>query len=293
MTFWAWAASIVIHIVVLGVFAIVRFSQVQVAGRQYVAPTTKVSQIKKFIEAEPVIPRPKIKKSAAGYISGGKENVLPAKQTLDIPKPVLLNSENFSRSPVPDSVLPKVGDSVLPQKVEFFGSFTEERKICYVVDCSGSMGGVFSRVKRKLTESIDSLQPDQYFYMLFFGGDKLFEYGDGRLTRATPQAKSAAGEFIKSIQPAGATNTMEAMERAIQVRDGGNKSPSIIYFLTDGFELTSDDGYRFIQKILNIRKSFAPAVKINTIGFWPQDGDRRILEKIAEQTGGEFVYISD
>jgi hypothetical protein len=295
VTFWAWAVSIVIHTVVLGIFAIIRLSQVQVADKQRVTPTAGVSQVRKVIEAEPVIPKPKIKKYVADYTVGAAAKLSSAKRTFDIPRPILRSYDDGSKSPISASkaVVPLSNSAVVEPKVEFFGSFTDERKIYYVVDCSGSMGGVFGRVQRKLAESIDSLEPDQYFYILFFGGDRLFEYGDGRLTRATPQAKSAARGFIESVQPAGATNTMEAMERAIQVRDSKNGGPSIIYFLTDGFELISDDGYRFIQKILNVRKSFAPGVKINTIGFWPQESDRRILEKIAKQTGGEFVYISD
>ena len=182
---------------------------------------------------------------------------------------------------------------ILPKGVEFFGSWTDQRKVCYLVDCSGSMQGIFGRVRKKLKESIGNLQPDQYFYIIFFGSEKLFEFGNGRLLRATREAKSAACEFIDSARPAGRTNALVAMERAVKVRDESGHSPAVIYFLTDGFELTTKDVPRFSQKIVNLLKRFAPATKINTIGFWPQSQDRRMLETIARQSGGEFILVTD
>ena len=193
----------------------------------------------------------------------------------------------------PKVIMPLSTSTTVSPKVEFFGSVTEGRKICYVVDCSGSMRGAFGRVQKELIESIDSLEADRYFYVIFFASDKLFEYGDGKLIRATPQAKSAVREFIKSVQPLGSTNAMAALERAMQIRDGKGAAPAIIYFLTDGFELTNENAYSFADKVLNVRKSFAPATKINTIGFWVQRADGRILERIAKQSGGECVLVND
>ena len=83
------------------------------------------------------------------------------------------------------------------------------------------------------------------------------------------------------------------MKRATRIRDDSGFSPSIIYFLTDGFELTTEDVQQFSQKIANLWKRFAPMTRINTIGFWPQSDDRKMLETIAKQSGGEFVLVTD
>jgi len=181
----------------------------------------------------------------------------------------------------------------VPKGVEFFGSWTDQRKVCYLVDCSGSMQGMFGRVQRKLKDSIKGLQPDQYFYIIFFGGDRLFEFGDGELLRARRQAKSAAYDFIDSVRPAGQTNAIAALERAVQIRDSRGAGPSVVYFLTDGFELTTEDEQRFSQKISNLLKRFAPRPRINTIGFWSAGSDRKMLETMAKQSGGEFVFVED
>lgn len=112
------------------------------------------------------------------------------------------------------------------------------------------------------------------------------------MLRAGEKAKSAAYDFIDSIQPAGLTNAPAALERAVQIRDGRGISPSVIYFLTDGFELTAKGTQIFSQKVADLLKRFAPTTRINTIGFWPQSSDRKMLEEIARQSGGDFILIS-
>jgi hypothetical protein len=292
-------ASIVVHLIVLTVFGFVQFSPCRrQAGpithlRDGPIPAAKVSRIKRLIEAAPIIPKPKITKPTIGKFTGRANSAVPRPGTegifgaakpggRDLVKPAVSQSDYFFS-----------GSNVLRPRIEFFGSFTDRRKVCFLVDCSGSMRGVFGLVQRRLKKSIGALQGDQYFYIIFFGGDKLFETGGGRLLRAGEKAKSSAYHFIDSVHPAGRTNALAALERAVQIRDGRGAAPSVIYFLTDGFELTTEDAHVFSQKAANLLKRFAPATNINTIGFWPQSDDRRMLEVIARQSGGECVLISD
>jgi hypothetical protein len=281
---------------VLGIFAVVKFSQWHEAQKQLATPTAKVSQVKRMFEAEPVSPKPKVKKTIVNCSAvASVDRQLPVGRIFDVPKAVLQNPQNISNAAknAPKGLMPLSSSMMVSPKVEFFGSITEDRKICYVVDCSGSMQGTFGRVQKELIESIEGLDADRYFYVIFFGAGRLYEYGDGRLARATADAKTAVCEFIKSVRPAGTTNAMEAMERAMQIRDGSGAAPAIIYFLTDGFELSSDSAYRFAEEVKDVRKNLAPATKINTIGFWVQGWDGRILEKIAKQSGGECTLIEN
>jgi Mg-chelatase subunit ChlD len=155
------------------------------------------------------------------------------------------------------------------------------------------MQGTFGRVKKELADSINSLLPEHYFSLIFFGAGRLFEFEDGRLVRAADKIKASAMEFIESIKPAGQTNAMQAMEAAVRVCDNGGSSPSVIYLLTDGFELTSQDQDRFAQQICNLVKTFAPQASVNTIGLWPQDEDCKLLKALASRTGGECVIITE
>jgi len=71
------------------------------------------------------------------------------------------------------------------------------------------------------------------------------------------------------------------------------QSAAVVYFLTDGFELTTEDSRRFSQRIVGLLAKFAPRTKIHTIGFWPQSDDREMLRTIARQSGGDFVLVDD
>ncbi|MHC4755334.1 MAG: hypothetical protein ACYTBP_09335, partial [Planctomycetota bacterium] len=92
--------------------------------------------------------------------------------------------------------------------------------------------------------------------------------------------------------PVGKTNALQALRRALEIRDSGNRSAGVIYFLTDGFELTSQGAQSISGRINNMLREYAPAVRINTIGFWPRKNDRIVLEQIAASSGGEVVIIT-
>lgn len=293
VTFWAWTASIAVHLIVLTALGFVGFSQTEAEVKQKPVPTAKIGQIKKLVQAAPVIPKPKVKRPTESRFTKKSDRLLPANQIFGAVKPVSKDWPNLEKPSVSTSEFSLPSTANLGEGIEFFGSFTDERKVCYVVDCSGSMQGVFGQVRKKLSESIGNLQPDQYFYIIFFGGDRLFEFGDGKLLRVTEEVKSAAYEFIDSIQPAGQTNALAAFERAVQIRDRMAQSSSVVYFLTDGFELTTEDERGFLQKVAKLLAKFAPRTRINTIGFWPQSNDREMLRTIARQSGGDFVLVDD
>lgn len=296
VAFWAWIGSIAVHLIVLTAFGFIKFSWSQTQLQEFAIPTVRVSRIKELIDASPIIPKPRIKKPDES-VSSARVNTpvvrLSAGRIFEATRPDNQNLIELSKPFVSQGVYVLPESTVLPNKIEFFGSLTDQRKVCYVVDCSGSMQGVFGRVQREIKESIEDLQADQYFYVIFFGGGRLFESGDGRLVRAGERTKSEAYEFVDSVRPAGRTNALSALERAVQIRDVSGGGPSVIYFLTDGFELTGVNAGEFAGKVAELRERFAPTTKINTIGFWPQISDRWMLEVIAEQSDGECVFIGD
>ena len=293
VTFWAWMASISVHLIVLAIFFVVKSSQPSPRIAQASVPVAKVNQIRKLIQVAPTTPKPSIKRPVRQRLQKRGSKTISANQIFDAPGQISENSVNFEEPINSESAYSLTGSEIMAGRIEFFGSWTDHRKVCYVVDCSGSMQGIFSRVQKKLKESISALQPDQYFYIIFFGNDRLLEFGEGRLVRATEEIKSAACDFVDSAQPSGQTNTLAALERAAQIRDSMGGSTSVIYFLTDGFELTAEDARTFPRKISNLLNRFAPSTKVNTIGFWAQRQDREMLKIIAKQSGGEFVSVAD
>jgi len=167
-----------------------------------------------------------------------------------------------------------------------------------VVDCSGSMTGIFEHVRNHLKDFIAKLDSDRDFRLIFFGGGKLFEFSGGSDDdgqRATPQTKQAAYRFIDSVEPGGRTNALPALERALRKTGDGREGPSVVYLLTDGLDLAGRDARLFGERLTHLvglgRES--PMARINTIGFWPEGRDIALLKDIAGRTGGQFVLVGD
>lgn len=288
LTLWALLLSVSLHLVLFSVFALVRFSTSSALASSTVPATLNLAQVKKIAESSPVIPKPKIKRS---QLTPNLSN--PAFRSFDLSVPKTKPSSQGVHMPevAAGEMLAISSGSLLPERTEFFGVSTTLRKICYVVDCSGSMHGLFGRVREQLKSSVQDLQQDQYFNIIFFRNGQLLELTDGRLMRATPKAKSTAFKFINQVQPGGTTNPLDALKRAMQLRDGTGKAPQLIYFLTDGldFEQRADGSRRFSLLVENLRETLAPETRINTIGFWAEYNDQKILQVVAKHSGGEFV----
>ena len=164
-TFWAWFTSIAVHLVILTTLGAVKFSWLETGQNQQSIPIAKISQIEKFLQTAHTIPKPKMKRPVIGQLAEKSDKLLSVEQVLGSSPP----SKEFVtfNHLVPEDTFSSPGWRILP-KVEFFGSFVSQRKVCYVVDCSGSMQGVFRQVQDKLKQSIQALAPDQYFYIIFF-----------------------------------------------------------------------------------------------------------------------------
>jgi hypothetical protein len=275
----------------------------------------EVKQPAKRFEITPVMPipaveTPDIRSSALDQIIPGK----PLSSADIIPD----DGTEFVTAKPSKSL---AGDEIVKTKpIEFFGLRGEGRTVCYLVDCSGSMKGLFSHVREQLKASVRALPQDHYFYIIFMQNNRLIEFGGGKLLRASRKAKLEAGSFIDSPQPTGPTDALWALERAMRITGPGDRPAGQIYLLTDGLDLyetgsgdnmvlsSERDGEQlnedfrggekpdsnfFIYKLLKIRARLAPDVRINTIGFWPGTNDKSVLEAIAEKTGGRFINIGN
>jgi hypothetical protein len=292
---YALIVSVFAHAAVLAVFAAVKLSQSAPLPLQSIT-TVSISQAVNLAERPSVAPKPRV--VPANPVVEGRPIVrakeiapsnLKSQGPEQIPNPSyqLTPSSDIRREP---AELPTASEAETAE-VEFFDSPARGRRICYVVDCSGSMQGLWPRVRGELIESIGRLQPDQYFCVIAFGAGSVQESGGGRMVRATERARKEAFDFIASVQPKGATNAAAAMERAIKIRDQSGVGPSLVYFLTDGFELSEQDNARFAHEVMTMLRSFSPKTQINTIGFWCSEQDGRMLEAIARQSNGQFTFV--
>ncbi len=289
ISIWAWAVSIIFHALLLAGLTLVKFTPEKLRPAITQTPAARITRIREIVHSSFVMPKPKVK-SPLAQTSQPVSDRLPLQVAAAPPEK---NAFDLGRlAAKPGSALSKLPhNKISSAESEFFGSPLGARKICFLVDCSGSMHGMFQQVAERLTSSVMSLQPDQYFYIILFGRDRLIENGNGQLIRATGRAKSEACDFIGRVRPGGRTNALAALKRAMEITDSRGRKPAVIFFLTDGFELLPDDNRLLPQKIAAMRKHLSPETKINTIGFWAQPVDCAILKEIARESGGRFSYV--
>jgi hypothetical protein len=271
--------SVIAHLLLLGAFAAVNLQPAETPDGTLGA--VSVQQIQQVIqqplitekpEVKPPVPEPEPKKAP--------RETNPVQPPVQTPPPTY---------PAPQTV------SISPrQEASFFGNKTAAQNICFVVDCSGSMYGRLGMIQRQLKNCIAALFDTQSFCVIFFmDGNTLLETGSGTLTPATLEAKSEAIALIDSVRLGGQTNAIQALQRAMQLRDRRGRAVQVVYFLTDGFDLSETSGQPFDAQIQTIRNSCAPGAVIHTIGFWASEQDQQRLRQIAEMTGGTFLHIDN
>jgi len=289
ISFWAWVSSIAVHALLLAVLALVQFSPKKHLPAVKQTPAARITRIKEIVNSPLVIPKPKVKKPHGQLLRPFPDH---SPMLMGTTPPDATASNLACLAAKPSTVLSTLPHSKISAAGnEFFGSPIGGRRVCFVVDCSGSMHGMFRQVSERLKSTIMNLRPDQYFYIILFNRDRLIENGDGQLVRATSRAKLQACSFIDNATPAGQTNALAALKRAMEIQDNRGRKPAVILFLTDGFELLPEDDSLLPEKIAAMRKRFCPETKINTIGFWAQQADCAILRAIARESGGRFSYV--
>jgi hypothetical protein len=130
------------------------------------------------------------------------------------------------------------GPSGGPGGPSFFQVATPARSVVYVIDRSGSMGpsGALRRAREELVLSLRRLPPEVLFQVLVYNDQEpQFLLSPDRLLAAQPDAIDRAVQAINEVRARGETNHFAALNRALFL------SPVVIYFVTDGQDLTAKD----------------------------------------------------
>jgi hypothetical protein len=285
--YWALIFSVAAHSVTLAVFTGVKLSG-RTEGEVSPQPVISLQMIERVIAQPTPKPKPRIEPIAEPVVQSESKQP-PLVSDPQPSKPAVVDAPSESESP---KINTPIADPQ-PDEVEFFGQKSMVRRVCYVVDCSGSMYGRMYQVKDQLKKSILDLNSRQSFSVVFFmEGQTVLTSGGGTLAPATARAKSTALELIESIRPSGSTDAGHALEVAMQLKNASGEGAEAVYFLTDGFDLDSQNSRLFAEKVNRLRNTHACDAVLHTIGFDAQPRDRQMLRRLAQDTGGAFVSIN-
>ena len=305
----AWAVSIVLHALVLGMCTVYSVDSEPSGQLSFEPPRAMIAKAA-VSPITPVISPPKIIKSAPPQKQNPPEKTETAKQPLtrktasepQIIKPdreqvITAKTEQNQPEQLKSSETHKSrrAETENPSPVNFYENLSTAHKICYVVDASGSMLGSFNIVKAELIQSIDGLDRSRQFKIIFFGNGRISEFDAGKFSYATETNKTLARAFIHQVVPTGKTNAAQALKYAIRLtktRKRKNESATI-YFLTDGFKLQHAASSDFPFEICMLRNEIAPLTVINTIGFGADKDSSLPLQQIAVNCGGRYTVINN
>ena len=179
----------------------------------------------------------------------------------------------------------------------FCGTRGSANRICFVVDCSGSMVIAFDYVRNELKGAVGKLGPAQYFNVIFFAGAKPKQFVPRGMLRAGAANRQKALSFIasKEIRLTSVSNStaawqgvVGALQEAFAAKGFDGSDVQLIYLLTDG-EYDHQRVLRAVKKMQDKRKY--PAV-INVIACGNQDNEE-FLRNLAETYNGQYRFVSD
>jgi hypothetical protein len=171
-------------------------------------------------------------------------------------------------------------------ETQVFGVRGRGTRFVYVFDRSSSMeGGPLAAAKRELIASLQSLQSVHQFQIIFYNQEPqlmpAFRGPAPQMVFGDEPGKRLAANFVGGIFAHGATDHMQALKTALQMR------PDVIFFLTDANEpqLRLDD----LQTIR--RLSQGTIINAIEFGMGPPQPRFNFLQQLAAENGGQHTYV--
>ncbi len=168
-------------------------------------------------------------------------------------------------------------------------SRVQAKDITFVIDTSGSMSGEkMGQARRALAFCLKNLNANDRFEIVRFSteAEVLFE----GLVAATRENVARAQAFVDKLEPAGGTNSEEALTLALKTNAGASSRPKVVIFITDGRPTIGEtDEDRLVKKV---KDANAAQMRIFTFGVG-DDLNTHFLDKLTEVTRAARTYVGE
>lgn len=162
------------------------------------------------------------------------------------------------------------------------------KNLIFVLDSSGSMSGQkIIQAKEAARFIIHHLDEKDKFSIIDF--DDGVEAFVPHIVTASPENKQEALDFVKEIEDSGGTNINEALLRALQMVEPGER-PHYILFLTDGLPTVGITGTAEILKNISKANKLRSRIFIFGVGY---DVNTELLDSTAAENRGTSLYVSE
>ena len=175
--------------------------------------------------------------------------------------------------------------------------------IIFVIDTSGSMQGVWSRVVTKVSQTLDSYPKVKGIQVMNDMGEYMFKHYEGKWIPDTPSRRKALLNRLNSWSPFSNSSPVEGINEAIRTFAAPDKKVGIYLFGDDFSGGQSIDAVLSTVDRLNIKdRRGDPLVRIHAVGFpvnigsvlGVQSGARfaNLMRILCERNGGTFVALN-
>jgi VWA domain-containing protein/HEAT repeat protein len=196
----------------------------------------------------------------------------------------------------------KEGEDKDAGKYGFYGIETNSKRLCFVLDVSGSMeqpaeyaDGKSTKLevaKKELINAISGLPEDAAFNIIIYSTD--LTLWQKKLQVADAKTKAKAKSWVAKLQANGNTNIYDALAKAFDFAGRGSFDKSYssaldtIFFLSDGQPTAGKIlvPNEILREVLD--KNKLRRVVIHTIGVG-RDHVRPFMRALATNTGGQYV----
>ena len=181
-------------------------------------------------------------------------------------------------------------------KVQFAGIEGGGNHFVYLVDSSNSMRN-FNEARAELLRSVDALQPDQRFYVVFYDQNPTHmrisaaDEDDASSMLATPENKLVLRRWAMTIRQEKGKSPVETLRFAFGLE------PDVIFLLSDGeFSAETEEVIRELNQRENLFGESQLATIIHTIrypGYSPGEATKAEaqMRRIAGENGGQYRNI--
>lgn len=161
------------------------------------------------------------------------------------------------------------------------------REVIFVIDTSGSMGGVpIEQARQSLSSALSQLQPEDYFNIIEFNASHWMLH-----PKAVPASRHFIGqaqEFVRQLQAGGGTEMLPALQAALTRRSTGTNEQDArrvrqVVFITDGAVGNEKQLYQEITQGLGDSRLFTVG-----IGSAPNSW---FMRKAAQFGRGAHIHI--
>lgn len=164
----------------------------------------------------------------------------------------------------------------------FYGVRVFARNMVFILDISGSMN--IEEARMQLKNAYHALNSEETFNLIAYA-DQVHVWQQG-LVAATDDNKKKADLWVNDLQPGGATNIYEAMQKAFAVAWQTTKTETM-YLVSDGLPTKGpvQDPVMILKAIRNWNQE--KRIIIHTIGIGFHQ-DRQFLQTMAKQNDGRY-----